>query len=326
MLEASADYFRKQLNDVNKHYDSAENDIDIHVETMIQAIHKCRHFLIASIQTQRKKSVEKIELLRVATAEIETNNEKEEKEEDEKEETERMRKVYAECALVNQNCWYFVPSPKPFELKAVGFTVNNCIDRNFLKMKDLNDKLDDNEKIPLVPLAEISANVGVSLRQNIVPLSSRRTVSVDLTTNQNLNLHMFDSVTGELLKSIAPYQQQLASFPVSHGCNDKFVVCFAVKHGANDHNNQYNVLRTPTNRICLFDDELNLIKSYDQTWSTEFCVHHSGPHRAHPSESIEPDVLDHGPRVQRDADVRSACRSARRLLHAQDESSGDAER
>lgn len=279
MIETLTQLFRKELQDVNKHYDLVENDIDIHVETMIQTINKYRQTLIDDLQARRKQSVEQIELLR---NEIKENE-------------EQAEKIYKETEYIKQSCWYFVPSPEPFELKDIGYTLNNFVDRTFLKMKNLKEKLhnnysniaDNSDRYPLVNLEEVGG--GVSLRQNTIPLSASRTVSVDLTTSQNLNLHTFDSSTGRIIKSFTSFEKHLASFPVSHGCGNRFVVCYAVK---SDHNQ----FRSTTNRICLFDDKLNLIKSHEYIWSIESVfMTHSHIVLIHPNRSDKMcSILDHG--------------------------------
>lgn len=270
-------YLRVEKFEINKHYDSVINDIDIRAESLINYIHKYRETLQEKVNYERKRTIQQIEPSDDQKEEstnskflkLKNNVESHKEKSDETKYTNEsfnsmasdMHELQSFIFNIKKSCWYFVDSPLKLDKSLLGHNLNINMDRNYFKIKNLSDLLQDESSYKKITFK--SEFEQPSLRHKIIPLSKDKIIKIYFTAKRSLCLQLFNA-DGELIKE-APPVENLSSFPVSYGYGTHFVVCFTAK---NNESSQY-FFETSSTHVNLYDSDLNLVKSLKKFSSIE---------------------------------------------------------
>jgi hypothetical protein len=269
-------YLRVEKFEINKHYDSVINDIDIRAESLINYIHKYRETLQEKVNYERKRTIEQIdcsdekqEPTNSKFLQLKNNVESHKEKSDETKYTiesfhslaSDMHKLQSFIFNVKKSCWYFVDSHLKLDKSLLGHNLNVNLDRNYFKIKNLNDLLQDEFSYKKITFK--SEFEQPSLRHKIIPLGKDKIIKIYFTAKRSLCLQLFNS-EGELIKE-APPVENLSSFPVSYGYGSHFVVCFTAK---NNESSQY-FFETSSTHVNLYNSDLSLVKSLKKFSSIE---------------------------------------------------------
>ena len=243
------------LYELNKHYDTMINDVDIRAENLIELINKSRFEMQQQINEEREVAAERIRSSAALRAKDNAD-------------TNTDTDPEKEAAAIARESLYLSDDERVLATPLLGhlFTRNNYA--NFVKIRNLDSIMSSIRKESLdattkststfIRLAPLSDQGRATLRHKIIPLRRERIVSVRFTADRSLCLDLFDE-SGTLLKSIEPFTN-LSGFPHSHGYANRIVVSFSAK----GKRGGFTTLDDNPTSLYVFDDELNVLKRLEK--------------------------------------------------------------
>lgn len=260
--------------DVSRHYDDMEMKIDIRAETLIEFIHDSRDLLHAEIKAHRKNTDSDIEKFEKKYSNdynrIENNfHMLNSKLEDPNISLEvknlefskflfDFNKLQRSVDELKSKSWYFLENSSILDKSLLGYNFNNSLDKNYYKIKNLRNLLnDENKRIQVCLRSEFTQ---VKLRHYVIPMTRNRFLNCYFTKSKSIYLELFDQ-SGNSIKLVHA-AESVTYFPI-YSCTGKYFVLGYLSRAS-------DVFGDATiNFISLYDSELNLIKTVRERSSIE---------------------------------------------------------
>ena len=228
---------RRNRLDINEHYDSVINDIDIRAENVIKLIHLYRQSLQLEIKRDRENSLQSLDIFESLKMRMTNDFDKNAIIND-------YNKIQSTIYLIKKNFTYFLDNSIKLDKSLLGYNLGITTHKNILKIQNINNILANEINFKKITLSTIINKY--SKYDKIIPLSPNKIIKLFYdSTYRSFYLELFDS-EGIKIKSITPFVN-VNHNPKCYGYGNHFLVSFVS-----------SCCETLKTSVYLFDSNLNI--------------------------------------------------------------------